>query len=154
MENCPKKLKTNSGKDILVCHGDYELFKRMKWGIDINGYPRTWVHIKLEKYKYKTKTVLLHKLLFKSDSKLVVDHINRNKLDNRRSNLRLVPRNVNSINSKQHDKSVGVRKNRNRWTANATENNKSVHIGSFKTKSEAIAARKEWMEKYYKRIGI
>ena len=149
-----KTLKTKAGQEILVCDRDYELFKHMPWGIDSGGYPRTWVHVKIEKYKYKTKTVHLHRLIFNSNKNLVVDHINRNKLDNRRCNLRLVNRAINSINSSLHDNSSGVKKHKTKWCAYGTENDEYVHIGVYKTKALAIEARAKWLVGYKQRINM
>ena len=43
--------------------------------------------------------ITLHLLLMGKDSSRVIDHINRDKLDNRRSNLRVVSRSINSTNA-------------------------------------------------------
>ena len=77
---------------------------------------------------------------------LVVDHINRNPLDNRKSNLRIVTRSVNSINTKLHkSNTTGVRnvhidKNTGRYRARIKRNGKMIHIGMYKTLEEARKA--------------
>lgn len=70
-----------------------------------------------------------------------VDHINRDGLDNRRENLRLVTRSINMhntdkrIDSKQPYK--GVRKRGNRWQARISINKRSFSLGFFSTPEEA-----------------
>lgn len=133
--------------EIIVSLEDYLLFKHMKWGIDNNGYARTWRHEKLAKNKYRTVCIHMHRLIRHAPSGFVVDHINRNKLDNRRDNLRVISRADNAINSEKVFKAKGIRKQRNRWQAFGTEKNKTVNLGYFDTKIEAMDARLNWLNK-------
>lgn len=77
-----------------------------------------------------------------------IDHINGNGSDNRIANLRDVTPKENQRNTKRHKtNSSGVSGVRfdNRygtWKAGIWDNSKRVVLGSFQTKSEAIAARK------------
>jgi len=75
-----------------------------------------------------------------------VDHINRNRLDNRISNLRVVTRSVNAHNSPSRGKSgvkgVSFKKRDKVWAAYITVNYKTQHLGSFKNFADAVAARK------------
>lgn len=88
------------------------------------------------------KIVMLHRVINRTPKDLEVDHINRNKLDNRLSNLRNVTRSANSQNKKGWAKSgfKGVNKNGNRWQANIYKDNKRYCVGSFGTKKEAAEA--------------
>jgi len=78
----------------------------------------------------------------------VIDHINQNGLDNRISNLRDTNHSVNARNSKLSDRNksgvtgVFYVENRKKWMASIRINGKPNHLGMFKTKTEAIAARK------------
>lgn len=90
------------------------------------------------------KLVAMHHLIIKRHSGLITDHINRNRLDNRACNLRLVTRRQNSINSGAYSKLFpgvkGVRKTRNKYTARITINGKRIHIGTYNTIQEAAQA--------------
>jgi len=79
----------------------------------------------------------------------VVDHINRDPLDNRIQNLRLVPHSLNAINTGlfKHNKTgvrgVSYNKRDNVYYAQIKVNQKAVHLGSFSTVEEAAKVRKE-----------
>ena len=68
---------------------------------------------------------------------LDIDHINGIRSDNKISNLREVPRNINLYN-RQDVK--GYTKHRNRYVAKISVNYKTVHLGSYKTKEQAKEA--------------
>lgn len=70
---------------------------------------------------------------------MVVDHINRNPLDNRLQNLRVVTQEQNMNNITRPG--TGVRKYRQRWTARIFIHNREVSLGTYDTRDEAVAAR-------------
>jgi hypothetical protein len=73
-----------------------------------------------------------------------IDHINRNRSDNRIANLRKATRSGNMINRKYPTGAsgiTGVSKHRCGWQATIRIKKKSVHLGLFKTVEEASAAR-------------
>lgn len=73
-----------------------------------------------------------------------VDHINRNKSDNRICNLRIATRQQNMFNMSPTKRSKlglkGISWDRNRYRVSATFNGKNHYIGRFKTLDEAKAA--------------
>ena len=77
----------------------------------------------------------------------IVDHINRDKTDNRIANLRLATRSENARNTnRRRDNTSGTTgvvflPKTNRWAAKLTVNSWNRFLGSFATKEEAIAAR-------------
>lgn len=84
----------------------------------------------------------------------VIDHIDRNRLNNAISNLRDVPRSLNQKNSKRHRNNTsgynGVRwhKALNKWHAQLQADYNKIHIGYFENLDDAIAARKAADLKY------
>ena len=76
--------------------------------------------------------------------KLVVDHINDDKLDNRLENLQIVTQRYNSrkTQGKYSSKYKGVSwsKNGNKWRAQIEINNKLLHLGLFNCELKAKLA--------------
>lgn len=74
-----------------------------------------------------------------------VDHVNHNKLDNRKTNLRICTHSQNCMNMPPiHDiKGIYWERDSKRWVAQIGINNKDIKLGRFKDKEEAIRARKQ-----------
>ncbi|WP_299996878.1 HNH endonuclease [uncultured Cedecea sp.] len=85
----------------------------------------------------------------------VIDHINRNKKDNRIENLRLATTAENLQNrgiqkrNKSGIKGVSKRIGRNSWDVSIGVNGKSVFLGSFKDIELADLVAREAREKYH-----
>lgn len=106
------------------------------------------------------KTYKAHRLIWTMvygewlGGKIDIDHINGIRTDNRLINLRKVERIDNTRNAaiRKDNKSgctgVRVSDNGKSWVAQIVVNGKSVHIGTFINKDDAIKARKEAERKY------
>ncbi len=137
------KIKINTGELILVDVEDYNKIIKYNWHL-AHGYPRTSIN---------NKKVMLHHLILKKKKGMEVDHINRNKLDNRKKNLRLVTHLENCQNRVQiKNGTIWREKGRNFWRASIITNKRSRHIGVFKTKKEAIIAYKKEKTKILENI--
>lgn len=126
---------------------DFDKVKIHCWHIDKNhGYPKTVI---------KGVKIYLHNYILPNNKKLFVDHINGNKADNRKNNLRFVTASQNLMNTKLRSdnvsgyKGVYYNKKNNRWYARITVNKKTINLGSSKDKEDAIKMRKEAEEKYF-----
>ena len=84
-----KYIVAHTGERIIVSEEDYDLLSKIKWWIS-SGYAMSWSN--LDK---------MHRVVLKCNSGEIVDHINRDKLDNRRENLRIVSREENVHNQKK-----------------------------------------------------
>lgn len=98
----------------------------------------------------------IHRLIMGvTDKDIVVDHINHNGLDNRKSNLRICTSGQNtcncltSKNNKSGHKGVYWSKERNKWCAQISINNKTKGLGRYDTIEEAIEAREKAAKEYY-----
>lgn len=110
----------------------------------------------------KAKVIKLHQLIldFPSRNKeLVVDHINRDTLDNRKENLRIVTRVENAQNSglpsnnKSGVKGVHFNEKDKVWVARISINGKRKSLGTHHNKEDAIKARKDAELKYWAENG-
>lgn len=83
------------------------------------------------------------------------DHKNANKHDNRKENLRDATHSQNNMNRGVQSNSTsgitGVRwdKRQQKWTAKIKINKRTISLGSYVLKEDAIKARKEAEEKYF-----
>jgi|TARA_R110000803_G_scaffold17700_3_gene47644 hypothetical protein len=117
-----------------------------KAGNEAGGQNCGYLRIKLNRKYYKTHRIAWL-LTYGSWPKDQIDHINGNGLDNRLENLRAVSPNENSRNQKLHKNNtsgtVGVYFNKiaQNYQASIKINGKKKHLGCFKNKEEAVAAR-------------
>jgi len=119
-----------------------KIFEYSKFYTNSYGYVRT---------TYKKKKLKLHRIIMNvTDSKIFVDHINHNKLDNRKCNLRLCNRSQNQMNRKINKnntskyKGVYWNKNANKWIARISINKKNIHLGCFNNEIDAAKAYNQY----------
>ena len=99
-------------------------------------------------YAFNNKIGKLHKFIVGSIPKgMQVDHINGNRMDNRRCNLRVCSNQQNSFNRKCNG--YYFRKDLNKWQSYITVNNKTITLGCYEKEEDAIRVRKEAEEKYF-----
>ncbi len=139
-------IKKVIGKDqcAIIDERDSHLLDR-KWFLTNHGYVV---------FNAFEKTILLHRAILGSPlNGLEIDHIDGNKLNNQRENLRLVTHRVNSQNLSYHrgekkksSKYVGVRwcKTGKKWRADIQIDGKNKYLGYYATeKLAALAYKKE-----------
>jgi len=86
---------------------------------------------------------------------VLIDHINRDKLDNRRCNLRVCNYFENAQNSVAHKdsksglKGVSWNKKKNKWRAQIQFLGKKIELGNFKEKLDAYSAYCEASKKLF-----
>jgi hypothetical protein len=106
-------------------------------------------HIQSKGYIASKEAGLLHRLIIGASNGQIVDHINRNKLDNRKVNLRIASRSTNVHNSKipvtntTGIKGVCFHKQSGNWEASIIIN-KIKRREYFSEFSEAVKRRLEW----------
>lgn len=97
----------------------------------------------------------IHRLIMNCPKGMVVDHINHNPLDNRKSNLRICTQRQNVINSsKRSNNTSGVtgvswNKVKGKWMSVIVVDGKTVFLGYFKDIKYATYARKQAEMEYF-----
>lgn len=137
---------TKSGVSFLFDLEDYDRISWHSWCLSESGY----IH-----GRENGKTVKMHRCLLNCPEGFVVDHINQNKLDNRKQNLRISTVKQNNANktymSNNRSGKIGVYWNRRKrfWTAQIKHDGKNTYIGSFKSYEAAVEARIAAEYKYF-----
>lgn len=134
-----KKIPLTRGYFALVDDDDYEKINEYVWSASSLGHRRTRYALTNIKIEGRYTTGRMHRLILEvSDSKLIVDHINGNGLDNRKENLRIVNASENATNvsinkrNKSGYKGVTLRKDRGTWSTEVRKNYKNVYRSASK----------------------
>jgi len=123
---------------MLISQEDFHLVDSKKVALAKNGYPVI---------KHKNTVRSVHVLVLPVKQGNYVDHINHNKLDNRRENLR----ETTPLQSAQNMKAVGTvyNKTKRRWLVGITVNKVRHYVGSYKTKEEAVLYYRDAIKTYF-----
>lgn len=122
------------------CLIDIEDIKRIKkyyWNINNKGYVYTNAH-------NPHRSIRLHRYLMNPPKNKVIDHINRNALDNRKINLKICTQFdncQNKINRTNKISGVSFEKSTNKWFAYIGYLGKKINLGRFGKYELAIKAR-------------
>ena len=114
---------------------------RIKCGTECNGYLRTHVNGKLE---YNHRLIWAH--YYREDPPEVLDHVNRNRMDNSISNLRASNHSLNQLNrtlSKNNTTGytgVSIHRKSGKFKATIYINSKPKHLGLYETAEKASDA--------------
>jgi len=148
-----KEINITQGKKVLVSNEDFLKVSQFNWAYSAStGYAVRKGRKKLK----EPRTVHMHRFIMDVPPGIQVDHINGNKLDNRRSNLRLASVQKNAFNRKKPKvkctsqyKGVLKRKNSDKWEARIKINNKSIYLGRFVSEVDAAKAYNQAAKKYF-----
>ena len=135
-----KSIPLTQGKFAIVDDGDYDWLTQWKWCYDA-GYAMRNIYS-------KTGRILkpMHALIMETPKGMDTDHINGDKLDNRRGNLRICTHAENMRNrGKQSDNESGYKgvmkhKNKGKWVANIVVSGKSIYLGIYDNPEKAARA--------------
>jgi hypothetical protein len=136
-----KEIRLTKGKVAIVDDEDFEFLNRRMWQFTTGGYVTTTI-----RRIGCRKTICMHRLVMNTPDGMDTDHINGNKLDNRKENLRICTTAENCQNQKIRTtnksgyKGVFFCKYTNKWRAMIRTNYKLKNLGVFKTPEEAALA--------------
>lgn len=116
---------------------------------DINNIVQYKWHHRNNGYCGANPNILLHRIIMNVKNGEYVDHINGNKLDNRKQNLRICTNQENNFNKGlySHNTSgvtgVSWDKSRNKWEVSIKINQKKINLGRFENFNDAVNKRKD-----------
>lgn len=122
----------------MVDDEDYEWLRLYEWQVSKDKCVKT--------HAPGMKGKLIHRLILNAPEHLEVDHIDGNRLNNQRSNLRLATSSQNKMNRGPRKdntsgyKGVSWHSQRLKWTARVKAGQKYIHLGLFDSKEAAALA--------------
>jgi hypothetical protein len=133
------------GQVAIVDAADYEWLNQWKWYAEWGGYA-------VRTHWSKTKPqfcVRMHRAILglESGDPRRIDHINGNRIDNRRANLRIATAQQNAHNARISSRNTsgfkGAHRDRKWWKAQIRINGKNKNLGYFASPEEAHAAYRQ-----------
>ena len=143
-------LTNRPGMQIVIDESDYHLVEGRSVYLSSAGYACISTN--------KTGPLLVHRLICPASPGEHVDHIDGDRLNNTRANLRAVSPQVNQLNRHRlnRNNASGVRgvsrtsaSTKNPWRAQITVNRQNIYLGLFPTQEAAVAARLEAERRFY-----
>ena len=107
-----------------------------------------YIDVKINNKQYRVHRIIYMMFYGHIPRNMQIDHINRNRTDNRIENLRVVTHCENQWNVSEKKGYHFVAKH-NKFRVRITVNRKRILIGDYNTEEEAAAAYKEAKEKYH-----
>jgi hypothetical protein len=145
-----KEIPLTKGHVAIVDDEDYEYLNQWKW-CSATGYAS---RVSLD--GGKRTEIRMHRLLVGAEKGQQVDHINRNRLDNRKSNLRICTPKENSRNSSKRKNAVssvykGVTKqpNSKRFICTMFVDGKRLYLGQYDEELDAAYYYNMNAKKYF-----
>lgn len=137
-----KEIPLSQGKVTIVDEGDYAFLMQWKWHYHVTGYAQR----NSPRNGGKQHPIKMHRVIMECPSNMVVDHINHDKLDNRRCNLRICTQGQNNINSLGWSRRLGKYKGTSwnkickKWGAYIQVNRIPIFLGYYNNDIDAAKA--------------
>lgn len=127
----------------MVDDEDYGFLYHWRWHYSGNGYAMGSIYVPGTQESFH---FTMHRMIMNTPAGYDTDHINGNKLDNRRKNLRIVTRSQNMANlrptraNKSGLKGASFHKETKKWVARIGWKGRTLYIGLYETPQEAHEA--------------
>jgi len=156
-----KKIKLRCGNYTLIDDEDVQKMKKYT-GWRTHCAPkdkRPYVYGNLHK-NGKSKHIKLHRIIMNAQPGELIDHIDHNRLNNQKANLRIVTPQQNNMNRRNLPKSSskykGVSKHTlvNKWRARIMINKKEIHLGHYDVEKDAARAYDKKAKELFKEYAV
>lgn len=150
------ELILSKGQKTIIDDKDFEWLNQNRWYLGSGGYVTRVLSRKLHPQGKQTR-VFMHRVILNPPRGYFTDHINGDKLDNRKANLRVATARQNSYNrkigsnNKSGCKGVYYRPNygKRKWAVYIKLPDKLKFISGHEDKQEAIEAWQKATKEYY-----
>ena len=142
--------KLPTGRYFIFDAVDTDKVKQHRWTVAESGYVETTSYLKGESVRLR-----LHRIIVDAPDEMVIDHINGNRWDNRRCNLRIATPMDNSHNHKLFITNssgytgVSYEKRRGKYAAYIHVDGRKKHLGYFNDPKTAAKAYDQAAVFYY-----
>lgn len=149
-----KQIPLTQGKFAIVDDEDYEELSKYKWCAIYSPKTKSFYASRRALVNGKKKPIAMHRQILDFPDKLV-DHINKDTLDNRKNNLRICSYSQNNMNKRvQSNNKLGLKniifvETANKFRVQIYVKRKMVYSAYFDTLKEAIIYRDEALKKYH-----
>lgn len=132
---------TNTHNVFIFDKEDFDKIKDFCWFENDQGYAVS--------HDSNGKNIRQHRLIINPKNNEIIDHKNQNRLDNRKTNLRIADKQTNGINRPCNSnnqvgvKGVNLNSTKKKYTARIMKDGRTIHLGSFETIEEAAKARRD-----------
>lgn len=142
-----KSIPLTQGKFSQVDDEDFDYINQFKWYVN-SGYAVR------HSEKDRNKIIQMHRIILKTPSAMVTDHINGDRLDNRKENLRACTESENQRNkSKLPNNTTGYKgvytHTVGKWKASICVHRQQIFLGVFDSPKEAAHAYDEAALKHH-----
>ncbi len=151
------EFKLGDGAKILLDEESLQKVKNYTWHIDVTGYVKTTITVE----KNKRQTIQMHRFILGLKTGAgIVDHINGNMQDNRKSNLRVCSVSENAMNrgmqmdNKSGFKGVSFHKASGKWQAQTRKKGHKNMYSRHDTVQEAAHAYNKAAIKYFGEFAV
>jgi len=148
-----KRISLTQGRFALVDNEDFNWLNQWNWCVNSEN-----MVMRGKTINGRLKMIVMHRLIMQPPADLQIDHKNGDRLDNRRSNLRICTGSQNCMNRVATTKGTtgykGVTKIRNKYRANIKLEGKKIHLGYFNDVKEAALVYNKAAKKYFGEFAL